>query len=138
MTRTSITMVLAFALTAGIALAQGQGKVGVLPGTNHGDVYRVGAGVSPPVPIYNPEPEYSEEACKAKYQGSVTLQVVVNEKGAPTNIRVVKKLGLGLDEKAIEAVMKWRFKPGLKDGMPVSVMVTIEVGFRLAAEKKSC
>jgi len=138
MTRTSITMVLAFALTAGIAFTQGDGKVGVPPSKDHGDVYRVGAGVSPPVPIYNPEPEYSEEACKAKYQGSSALQVVVNEKGAPIEIRVVRKLGLGLDERAIEAVSKWRFKPGTKDDKPVSVMVTIEVGFRPPSGKKSC
>ena len=57
----------------------------------------------------------------------------MNEKGAPTDIRVVKKLGLGLDEKAIESVTKWRFKPGMKDGKPVAVQATIEVAFRLPA-----
>ena len=58
-------------------------------------------------------------------------ELPVNEKGEPTEIRVVKKLGLGLDEKAIEAVQKWRFKPGMKDGKAVAVIATIEVSFRL-------
>lgn len=117
----------------GGGIGPGRGA-GVGPGTGGGfggGAYRPGGGVSLPVPITKPEPEYSEEARKAKYQGSVTLQIVVNEKGEPTDIRVVKKLGLGLDEKAIEAVAKWRFKPGMKDGKPVAVIATIEVSFRL-------
>ena len=119
----------------GIGTGIGPGKgPGVGPGSGGGfggGAYRPGGGVSLPVPINKPEPEYSEEARKAKYQGSVTLQIVVDEKGVPTEIRVVKKLGLGLDEKAIEAVSKWRFKPGMKDGKPVAVLATIEVSFRL-------
>jgi len=117
----------------GTGIGPGRGP-GVGPGSGGGfggGAYRPGGGVSLPVPITKPEPEYSEEARKAKYQGSVTLQIVVNEKGEPTEIRVVKKLGLGLDEKAIEAVSKWRFKPGMKDGKPVAVIATIEVSFRL-------
>ena len=100
------------------------------PGGESRDL-RPGGGVSLPVPIVKPEPEYSEEARKAKYQGSVTLQIVVDASGVPTDIKVVKKLGLGLDEKAIEAVAKWRFKPGMKDGKAVAVIATIEVSFRL-------
>jgi protein TonB len=61
----------------------------------------------------------------------VVLQLVVDEKGMPGQIRVVRPLGLGLDQKAIEAVAKWRFKPGTKDGKPVAVIATIEVKFRL-------
>jgi TonB family protein len=83
------------------------------------------------VAIVKPEPEYSEEARKAKWQGAVLLQLVVDENGVPQEIRVVKSLGLGLDQKAIEAVQKWRFKPGLKDGKPVPVSANIEVNFRL-------
>jgi len=96
-----------------------------------GGVFRIGGGVSAPVPIYKVEPEYSEEARKAKFQGTVVLSIVIDEKGLPTTFKVVRPLGLGLDEKAIEAVQKWRFLPGKKDGRPVAVMATVEVNFRL-------
>jgi TonB family protein len=96
-----------------------------------GGLYRVGGGVSAPVPLYRVEPEYSEEARKAKFQGTVVLSIVVDEQGNPKNFRVVRPLGLGLDEKAVEAVAKWRFKPAYKDGRPVPVMATVEVNFRL-------
>jgi TonB family protein len=100
-------------------------------GNAGGGVYRIGGGVSQPVPIYRPDPDYSEEARKAKYQGTVILAIVVDEKGNPRDVRVLKPLGLGLDQKAIEAVEKWRFRPGMKDGHPVKVMAQIEVNFRL-------
>lgn len=94
-------------------------------------VYGVGEGVSAPVPLYKPEPAYSEEARKAKFQGNVTLWIVVNPQGTVTDIRVVRPLGMGLDEKAAEAVRTWRFKPGLRYGVPVAVRVLVEVSFRL-------
>jgi TonB family protein len=96
-----------------------------------GGVYRVGGGVTAPVLLYKKEPEYSEEARKAKYQGTVLLYIEVDPSGKATNIRVQHSLGLGLDEKAIEAVRQWKFKPGYKDGKPVTVAATIEVNFRL-------
>jgi len=96
-----------------------------------GAAYRIGGGVSAPVPIYQPEPEYSEEARKAKWQGTVVLALVVDEMGRAVRIQVTKSLGLGLDQKAVEAVEKWRFKPGMKDGKPVPVIASIEVNFRL-------
>jgi len=96
-----------------------------------GGVFRIGGGVSAPVAIYKVEPEYSEEARKAKFQGTVVLSIVIDEKGLPTNFKVVRPLGLGLDEKAIEAVQKWRFLPGKKDGHAVAVLATVEVNFRL-------
>lgn len=96
-----------------------------------GGVFRVGGGVTSPVPVYKIEPEYSEEARKAKYQGTVVLSVIIDATGKPTNLKVVRPLGLGLDEKAIEAVRKWRFRPGTKEGKPVAVFATIEVNFRL-------
>jgi len=77
------------------------------------------------------EPEYSDEARKAKYSGTVLLSIVVDERGIPRDIRVVRPLGLGLDEKAIEAVRHWRFRPGMKNGRPVNVRATVEVSFRL-------
>ncbi len=94
-------------------------------------VYRVGGGVSAPVVISKKDPEFSEEARSAKFQGTVVLAVEIDPSGNATNIKVVRSLGLGLDEKAIEAVKQWKFKPGQKDGQPVTVAATIEVNFRL-------
>jgi TonB family protein len=93
--------------------------------------FGIGGGVSAPVPIYQPEPEYTEEARKAKWQGTVLLSAVIDESGKAVCIKVTKSLGLGLDQKAIEVVQKWRFKPGMKNGKPVSVMAPLEVNFRL-------
>ena len=100
-------------------------------GNMGGGAYRIGGGVSPPSVIQKVEPEYSEEARKAKFQGTVILFVVVDEKGNPRDLKVIRPLGLGLDQKAIEAVEKWKFRPGMKDGKPVAVQATIEVNFRL-------
>ncbi|HTX35134.1 MAG TPA: energy transducer TonB [Bryobacteraceae bacterium] len=96
-----------------------------------GGAFRVGGGVSAPVLLSKVEPEYSEEARKAKYQGIVVLYVEITPDGRATNIRVQRSLGLGLDEKAIEAVKRWKFKPGMKNGQPVTVAALIEVNFRL-------
>lgn len=93
--------------------------------------YRIGGAVSAPVLLYKVEPEYSEEARKAKYQGVVVLKVVVDSTGRVVNPQIMRSLGLGLDEKAIEAVRKWKFRPGYKDGRPVPVIAEIEVSFRL-------
>ena len=93
--------------------------------------YRVGGGVSAPVATFQPDPEYSEEARKAKYQGEVWLTVVVGTDGRAHDIRVSRSLGLGLDEKAIESVKTWRFEPGKKDGVPVAVQISVEVAFHL-------
>jgi TonB family protein len=90
----------------------------------------VGAGVTAPVLLYKKEPEYTEEARKAKYSGAVSLSIEIDPSGHATNIQVRRSLGLGLDEKAIEAVRQWKFKPGTKDGNPVTVSATIEVNFR--------
>jgi TonB family protein len=81
--------------------------------------------------IHKVEPEYSEEARKAKWQGTVILNVIVDETGHARNIQVAQALGLGLDQKAMEAVEKWLFKPGMKDGKAVAVYATIQVTFHL-------
>ena len=83
------------------------------------------------VSIYAPEPEFSEEARKAKYQGVCTLGLIVGTDGRPSNIRVLSSLGMGLDEKAIEAVKNWKFEPAMKDGHPVRVEIAVEVDFHL-------
>ena len=77
------------------------------------------------------EPEYTEEARAAKYQGTVVLYVEIGPDGMAHNVQVIRGLGLGLDQKAIDAVSQWRFSPGIKDGAPVTVQATIEVNFRL-------
>src|SRR5579859_3179413 len=100
-------------------------------GGTGGGVFHVGGGVAPPRVIYNPEPEFSEEARKAKYQGTCTLGLIVGTDGRPSNIRVLSSLGMGLDEKAIEAVKNWKFEPAMKDGHPVRVEIAVEVDFHL-------
>jgi periplasmic protein TonB len=100
-------------------------------GGTGGGIFHVGGGVSPPVPIYKPDPEFSEEARKAKYQGTCTLGMVVGVDGRPTQIHVLSSLGMGLDEKAIEAVKNWKFEPGMKDGHPVATIIAVEVDFHL-------
>ena len=76
-------------------------------------------------------PEYSEEARRARLNGSVIVGVVVQPDGMPGDLRVIRPLGLGVDEKALDAVSRWRFQPGLKDGQAVPVKATVEVSFRL-------
>lgn len=123
----------------GIGSGQGGGiGVGEGPGVGEGQgggigggFYHVGGGVSVPRAIYDPEPEYSEEARKAKHQGSVVLSAIIGPDGRPRNLHVERSLGMGLDEKALEAVTKWRFAPSTKDGHPVAVQISIEVVFRL-------
>ena len=88
-------------------------------------------GVTAPQLVYKVEPEYTEEARKAKHQGTVTLYAVVDADGRVSKVQVARSLGLGLDEKAIEAVKQWKFIPGKKDGKPVPVAASIEVTFRL-------
>lgn len=84
-----------------------------------------------PKVIYSPSPEFSDRARRAKFQGVVVLKLVVNEKGLPENIHIIKPLGLGLDEKALRCVEKWRFKPAEKDGQPVPMEIAVEVDFHL-------
>jgi TonB family protein len=102
---------------------------------NGGADHSIDHGIAPdstsPALIYKQEPEYSELARKAKFQGTVILQIEVDANGNPVNPRVMKSLGLGLDEKAIEAVKQWRFKPVMKDGKPAAVQAEVQVNFRL-------
>ncbi len=115
----------------GVGSGNGDGYGPGSGGGMGGGVYRVGGEVSAPVLISKTEPEYSEEARKAKYSGTVLLSLVVGADGLPRDIKVIRPLGLGLDEKAIEAVQKWRFRAGVKGGRPVATQATIEVSFRL-------
>ncbi len=94
-------------------------------------VYRIGGDVKPPVLIEKKEPEYTEEARLAKLAGTSVLSVEIWPDGLAHNPRIVRSIGLGLDEKAIDAIRQWRFRPGTKEGQPVAVAATIEVNFKL-------
>jgi len=127
---------------AGGGIGSGKGgDVGDRNGKGYGDqdgdgiegrIFRAGVGgVTAPSVIYKKEPEYSEEARRAKYQGTVTLYVEILPDGKAHNIRVLHSLGLGLDDSAVAAVSQWKFKAGTKDGKPVTVAASVEVNFRL-------
>jgi len=100
-------------------------------GNAGGGLYSIGGGVSAPVPIFTVDPDFSDEARRAKYQGIVLVGLIVDAQGNPQNIHVVRPLGMGLDEKAMEAIRKYKFKPAMKGKMAVPVPITIEVNFRL-------
>ena len=87
--------------------------------------------VTVPQVLFNPEPSFSDEARKAKAQGLVVLLLVVGKDGLPHDIRVGQSLGMGLDEKAIEAVHRWRFRPATLNGQPVATQIAVQVDFRL-------
>lgn len=95
-------------------------------------VERVGKnGVTAPRAEYTPDPDYSDEARKAKYQGVTVLDVVVDANGGIGKITLLRPLGMGLDERAAEKISTWRFKPAMKDGNPVAVEMNVEVSFNL-------
>jgi protein TonB len=100
-------------------------------GGMHDGIYGLGQVSTLPVLLIKVDPEYSEQARQAKFQGTVLLRVIIDEKGLPRQISVIRPLGMQLDEKAIEAVQHWRFKPATKDGKAVPVEATVEVNFRL-------
>ena len=115
----------------GVGSGTGAGVGPGIGGNMGGGVFRMGRGVSAPRVIYQTDPEFSEEARKAKYQGTCVLGLVVDANGRPTQIRVINALGMGLDEKAIESVKNWKFEPGQKDGHAVAVEIAVEVDFHL-------
>jgi periplasmic protein TonB len=118
---------------SGGGVGSGHGP-GVGPGSGGGiggGVFKVGGGISAPQPIATPDPDYTEEARRAKTQGTCILWMIVDAAGQPRDIRVVRGLGFGLDAKAIEAVKQWRFQPALKDGKAVNVQISVEVAFHL-------
>ena len=108
-------------------------QTGASPGGTGGSAFRPGKdGVGYPSCVYCPEPQYSDAARNSNFQGIVVLQVIIQPDGHATNIQVVKDPGLGLTQKAIEAVRTWRFKPAIgPNGTPVATITPIEVNFRL-------
>jgi TonB family protein len=128
------------AIGGGSGLGSGSGGTGKGTGTGNGNgngpgtggqVYSAGNGVSNPTLVTSVPPEYSDEARKDRVTGFVTLAIVVAQNGKATDIKVVKSLGEGLDEKAIEAVQKWLFKPGVVKGIAVAVRAEVKVSFTL-------
>lgn len=117
--------------------AQPEQKLGMLPqpldeivlASGNRGITRVGGGVSAPVVIHSIEPKFSDEATRSNIGGVCIVTLIVDAHGMPQNVRVTQKLGYGLDEKAIEAVNHFRFKPAVKDGEPVEVKVSIEINF---------
>jgi TonB family protein len=116
----------------GIGSGNGNGYGPGSGGNAGGGLYKVGGGISAPVPINAVEAEFSDEARRAKYQGVCIVAVIVDAQGNPQNPHISRALGMGLDEKALEAVRKYKFKPAMKkDGTAVPVMIYVEVNFRL-------
>ncbi|MBT9332726.1 energy transducer TonB [Acidipila sp. 4G-K13] len=117
----------------GGGIGSGNGN-GVGPGTGGGyggGVMRLGGGVSNPQVIYAPDPEFSDEARRAKYQGICLVGLIVDAHGNPQNVRVIRPLGMGLDEKAEEAVRQYKFKPAMYQGHAVAVEIQVEVNFHI-------
>ncbi|MEE8349701.1 MAG: TonB family protein [Acidobacteriota bacterium] len=120
---------------------QGQGRTsgpgrgpmsGAGPGTGDGGVYTIGSGVTMPQILQQTTPSYTDDAIKAKVQGVVILQAVIRKNGRVDSFKVLRGLGYGLEEKAIQEIAsKWRFRPGTLQGRPVDVLATIEVQFNL-------
>jgi periplasmic protein TonB len=115
----------------GIGVGHGPGVGAGTGGGIGGGVFKVGGGISAPEAISTPDPEYTEEARNAKIQGTCILALIVDQQGHPRDIHIVRSLGHGLDARAIEAVKQWVFQPAKKDGQPVNVQISVEVGFHL-------
>jgi protein TonB len=117
----------------GTGIGSGDGA-GIGPGSGGnigGGVMHVGGSVHPPSVIFQVDPEFSEEARKAKFSGNVQVYLVVDANGNPSHVRVVRGVGMGLDEKAVEAVRQYKFKPAMNNGKPVAVDLYIDVNFQI-------
>ncbi|MBI2688711.1 MAG: TonB family protein [Acidobacteria bacterium] len=115
----------------------GEGGVGNKTGPRAGDgdsisgAFSLRAVSTAPALIHKVDPEYSDEARKARFNGTVLLRIVIDTNGLPTNVEVLRSPGLGLGERAVQSVSQWRFRPGRRDGKPVPVWATVEVNFSL-------
>jgi periplasmic protein TonB len=114
----------------------GPGSNGGISGGPNGrignEVYVVGSGVKPPVPLRQPLPAYTEEARKVRAEGVVLVQAIIRKDGTVDGFKILRGLGYGLDESAIRTISsQWRFRPGTLNGKPVDVQANIEVAFRL-------
>lgn len=122
-----------FGAGLGGGLGMGHG-IGAGPGSGGGyggGLMSVGGGVSAPVLVHSVSPEFTEAARQANFQGSVSIQLIVDAQGNPQNVHVVRRAGLGLDEKAVEAVRQYKFRPAMYQGHAVAVQIIIDVDFHL-------
>jgi TonB family protein len=94
-------------------------------------VYNVGNGVTPPKPVFMPNPEYTDNARKKKINGTVLVAMIVTQEGTVRDAKVVKSLEKGLDQQALATVSTWKFEPATKDGKPVAVHLNIDVSFHI-------
>ncbi len=115
----------------GIGSGNGAGLGPGGAGGTGGGIRHPGGGITEPRLINMVEAEFSDEARRQKYQGVVVISLIVDTQGNPQHIRVVRPLGMGLDEKAVEAVRQYKFKPAMEGGKPVAVEITVEVNFQL-------
>ena len=96
-----------------------------------GGVFQIGGGITAPILINEVLPEYSEEARKVRFQGTVVLNTIVREDGSVQVMNIVRGIGFGLDQNAINAVLQWKFKPARRNGKPVAAYLNVEVSFNL-------
>jgi protein TonB len=119
----------------GIGGGIGAGRgIGAGPGSGGGyggGLMSVGGGVSAPQLIHSVEPEFTDDARRANYQGSVSIKLIVDSQGNPQDVRLASHLGMGLEEKAIEAVRQYKFRAAMYQGHPVSVQIIMDVDFHL-------
>lgn len=116
---------------AGIGLGNGPGVGEGAGGNTGGGLHHVGGSVSKPEVLYSVDPEFSEEARKAKVSGDVMVYLWVDERGLPSHVHVVQGIGMGLDERAVDAVKQYRFKPAMENGKPVTVEMYVQVDFHI-------
>jgi protein TonB len=122
-----------FAMTSQMVAQVAGTALGQTPDTGPNAVYRAYGTVTTPLLIQSVEPEYTEAARNAKISGTVLVNLIVEPNGNPSHIRVIRGLGIGLDEKAIQAVQQYKFKPGIKNGKPVRVELNISLNFNETA-----
>ena len=121
----TVTLVTVVAVLLGIQAAALAGQAG------KGTVYKPGDGVTAPVIVKQVKPQYTADAMRAKIQGTVTVECVVETNGKVGDVKVIKSLDPGLDQEAVKAVKQWTFKPGKKDGKAVRVRIELELTFTL-------
>ena len=127
-----VTLLVGIASVRAFPLKAGSDQPGATnPNKTVPEIFKVGNGVTAPIPTYKPEPPYTKDARDAKLKGNVILKIVVGANGTVTDIQVIEGLGKGLTESAVKTVKTWKFEPATKNGRPVAVWVTVEVTFKL-------
>lgn len=122
----ALVSTIAILLSGGVLLAQDQ------PDKTSDVVYdRLGKDITPPKATYQPEPEYPDKARKKKIQGTVMVSIVITPEGTVRDAKVVTSVDKNLDQRALEAVSKWKFQPATKDGKPMALCTVVEIGFHL-------